>query len=116
MAGVISEPKIETSFLAAQAQQSHQDETRTVISKPASTLAPTTASTVIPARLESAEREEEQSDDNRSHTSYATSVDERNGDDRLSVVPLEDVSPNGAPFECPYCWTIQIITNQRAWW
>jgi hypothetical protein len=93
------EPKVETNFLAVQGQHPrNDDDTRTVMSKPTSTLAPTTASTVIPAKLENINRNEEASnDDTRSQTSFATSVSEDDSDNRLSVVRLEDVAPSGSP-------------------
>ncbi|KAH8749410.1 hypothetical protein F5882DRAFT_488661, partial [Hyaloscypha sp. PMI_1271] len=95
------------------------DDAQTVISKPTSTLAPTTASTVIPAKLESAESlaklDEQGEDDTRSQTSYATSIGDDDCDNRLSVVRLEEVAGTSQSFECPYCWTIQRISNQQAW-
>ena len=117
VAASLPEPKVETNFLTVQGQHpQNDDDTRTVMSKPTSTLAPTTASTVIPAKLENINRNEEPSeDDTRSQTSYATSVSEDDSDNRLSVVRLEDIAPSGSPFECPYCWTIQTISNQHAW-
>ncbi|KAH8805202.1 hypothetical protein F5884DRAFT_885273 [Xylogone sp. PMI_703] len=116
----IPESKISTTFLAVQRQQdSVPYDAQTVISRPTSTLASTTASTVIPAQLESTEHldklEEQNEDDNRSQTSYATSVGEDDSDSRLSVVRLEEVAGTGQSFECPYCWTIQRIKNQQAW-
>lgn len=117
MAVVPETCKVETNFLVVQGQQPrNDDDTQTVMSKPTSTLAPTAASTIIPATLENIERNEESSDDDtRSQTSYATSIGEDDSDNRLSVVRLEDVAPRGSPFECPYCWTIQTISNQHAW-
>jgi hypothetical protein len=104
----ISEPKTSTTFLAVQGQQSQPvEDNQTVISKPTSTLAPTTASTVVPAKLESSENlerlEEQDEDDNRSQTSYATSVGEDESDNKLSVVHLDEVATAGQSFECPYC-------------
>ncbi|PMD16118.1 hypothetical protein NA56DRAFT_649723 [Hyaloscypha hepaticicola] len=71
----LSEPKIGSTLLAVQGQQSEVvSDAQTVVSRPTSTLAPTTASTVVPAKLDHLEKLEEQSeDDNRSQTSYATS-------------------------------------------
>ncbi|KAE8440784.1 hypothetical protein EG329_006584 [Mollisiaceae sp. DMI_Dod_QoI] len=114
------EPKMSFTFLAAQGQQSKlADDAQTVISRPTSTLAPTTASTVIPADLESAESlakmDEQDEDDTRSQTSYATSIGDDDRYNRLSVVRLEEVAGTAQSFECPYCWTIQRISNQQAW-
>ena len=51
--------------------------------------------------------------------SQATSVmtsnagySEREG---LEVIPLSDISKDGHPFECPYCWTIVQSQRQRSW-
>lgn len=115
-----SQPKTDSTLLAVQGQQPDtHDDARTVISRPTSTLAPTTASTVIAAKLEGALRlenlEEEDEDDNRSQTSYATSVGEDDSENRLSVVRLEEVAGTAQSFECPYCWSIQRISNQHAW-
>lgn len=114
------EPKMNPTFLATQGQPSKvADDAQTVISRPTSTLAPTTASTVIPAKLESAESlaklDEQGEDDTRSQTSYATSIGDDDCDNRLSVVRLEEVAGTSQSFECPYCWTIQRISNQQAW-
>jgi hypothetical protein len=116
----ISGPTMGTTFLAIQGQKSDVvHDAQTVISKPSSTLAPTTASTVIPAELESTESleklEQQNEDDSRSQTSYATSVGEDDRDNRLSVVRLEDVAGTAQSFECPYCWTIQRINSQHSW-
>lgn len=113
----LSKPKTSSTFLGVQEQQPEVvSDAQTVVSRPTSTLAPTTASTVVPAKLDHLEKLEEQNeDDNRSQTSYATSVNEDENDNRLSVVRLEEVAGTAQSFECPYCWTIQRINNQRAW-
>lgn len=112
------------AFLAVQNQKVEAGEdAQTVISRPTSTLAPTTSSTVIPAKLERPETleklDEQNDDDTRSQTSYATSVGDDDSDNRLSVRRLEEVLEEVAgttqSFECPYCWTIQKINNQHAW-
>lgn len=114
-----SKPETASTFLAVQGKQPVlHDDTQTVISRPTSTLAPTTASTVNAARLEAAAKLEnliEDEDDNRSQTSYATSVGEDDSENRLSVVRLEEVAGTAQSFECPYCWTILRISNQHAW-
>lgn len=111
------EPEVEANFLVVQGQQlRNDDDAQTVMSKPTSTLALATASTVIPTKLENIDSDKEPSDDDtRSQTLYATSVNEDDSDNRLSVVRLEDVASSSSPFECPYCWTIQTISNQHAW-
>ncbi|CAG8974901.1 hypothetical protein HYALB_00006684 [Hymenoscyphus albidus] len=108
-----------TSLAVQEQNTTTHDDAQTVISRPTSTLAPTTASTVIATKLESAMRlgdvEEEAEDDNRSQTSYASSVGEDESDNRLSIIRLEEVAGTFESFECPYCWTIQKINNQRSW-
>lgn len=96
------------------------DDAKSEVSKQPSTLAPTTASTVIPSQLESPgilERldEEQNDEDNRSVTSYASSVGENEEDNRLSVIQFEEVAKPNVPFECPYCWTIQKFNGHHAW-
>lgn len=86
-----------------------------------STLAQTTASTVLPTRLEDAVNaldalETTSGDmDNQSVTSFASSVGEGDESSRLSVILLEDIATPGKNFECPYCWTIQKFNSQRSW-
>ena len=115
-----SEQKFETNFLEVQGQQSRSFiDDEMAISKPTSTLASTTASTMDPANLETADGLERLRDDieadDRSQTSYATSIGEDDNDCRLSVVPLEEVAIPGQWFECPYCWTIQRFRRQNSW-
>lgn len=91
----------------------------TTTSKSASTLAPTTASSIVPGKLGAAENLEStdmlKDNDNQSQISYATSIGAGDSKSRLTVVPLEDVAGTAEDFECPYCWTIQRISNQNAW-
>ncbi|KAM3550098.1 hypothetical protein ARSEF4850_008512 [Beauveria asiatica] len=96
------------------------DDTKSQVSKQPSTLAPTTATTVIPSRLETSDLlgrlDEEPNDrDSRSVTSYASSVGEDEEDNRLSVVQFQEVATPNEPFECPYCWTIQQFNGHHAW-
>ena len=84
----------------------------TLRSKPTSTLAPTTASTLISANLEVTE---DMSQGDHSQTSYATSVGDDNSQNKLRVIRLEDVRKARSPFECPYCWGIQTIKRECSW-
>ena len=81
-------------------------------------LAPTDASTLQPSRLKSVENladmGAEEFDDHRSQTSYATSVQDDNGGSILKPPRLQEIT-QVFPFECPYCWTIQDIKNERTW-
>lgn len=112
-------PELEmgNAFLTVKGQQIEViSDAQTVVSRPTSTLAPTTASSVVPAKFEHlGNLEEQDEDENRSQTSYATSVNEDETDNRLSVVALEEVAGTAQSFECPYCWTIQRTSNQRTW-
>jgi hypothetical protein len=82
-------------------------------SKPTSTLAPTQASTLVLTLGQSLE--EEGTEENQSQTSYAISTEEENSISKLSVVALDEISKQEKYFECPYCWQIQAISNQKAW-
>jgi hypothetical protein len=79
--------------------------------KPTSTLAPTMASTLMPAAFEAAE---EISDDAQSQMSEATSMADEESN-RLQVESLDNVSKGMIPFECHYCFGIQNIKRERAW-
>lgn len=81
-------------------------------SKPASTLAPTAASTLAVAQLGDAER---LSDDAVSKTSFATSVDESSSPNALRVPALTKFANLGTAFECPFCWTIQNFKRESTW-
>lgn len=85
----------------------------TVLSKPTSTLAPTSASTLLIARVQTPAPEDDLPDD-RSQTSYAISIGE-DDDLGLQLPKLADVSKDGFPFECPLCWTIQNMRKERSW-
>jgi hypothetical protein len=50
----------------------------------------------------------------QSFTSYATSIG-NDGEDKLSVPPQPIESLDGKPFECPFCFTIQIVKGERPW-
>jgi hypothetical protein len=105
-----------TTLLVAHGHTPRLDtDTQTIMSKPTSSLAPTTASTMIEAKVQSIEEVEELFDDNQSQSSYATSIGKYGDDSRMAVIRLDSVSQTGLPFECPYCWQIQRIGNQRAW-
>jgi hypothetical protein len=113
-----SELKFGTDLLEVQDQQSRLFNDETATSKPTSTLASTTASTIDPTNLDAdgLERlEDENEADDRSQTSYATSVGEDDNDNKLRVVHLEEVAIPRQWFECPYCWTIQRFSHHNSW-
>jgi hypothetical protein len=94
-------------------KQTNRDaECHNSVIRPASTLAPTNASTFVPASLD---KLAEVSDEDRSQTSYATSIDEGYIDDELKIIQLSEVATGGSPFECPYCWSILHIKKERSW-
>lgn len=94
------------------------DQAASLKSLPASALAPTDASTLQTSKLQPIERvvEEipEDPSDSYSQTSFATSYNSSEGESRLQSPTLTDVT-NTFPFECPYCWTLQDIRNERKW-
>lgn len=105
-------PIIQESNIPAPSR-SFQLDTRTVLSKPLSTLAPTQASTLLLTTDIPAEPEPEE--DAQSQTSYATSVGQDEEGTKLQVVPLETVSNDLPNFECPYCWQIQTNKTEKTW-
>lgn len=76
------------------------------------TLAPTSASTLAPIELFQVVNV---SDDEKSQTSFATTLSNSQDGHKLSVPRLADIGSATAPFECPYCHTIQRFRTQRAW-
>ena len=90
----------------------------TLSSLTASALAPTDASTLQkswlnPIKARATDATEDVSD-SLSHTSYATSVHTDGRESRLHPPSLQDIA-QAFPFECPYCWTLQELTNEKAW-
>ena len=71
----------------------------------------TTAKTYVAPTVQDVDRS---SDSGRSETSDASFLaDDDTGD--LRVPPAPKGSEDEQPFECPYCFTIQTITSDRAW-
>lgn len=95
------------------------EEAGTIRSVPTSALAPTDASTLQPSRLGVtegvAEGDTEDIPDSYSQTSYATSIhDDIASESKLHPPSLRDIT-SAFPFECPYCWTLQEIINEKLW-
>jgi hypothetical protein len=111
------EPELDATTIGGNDPRgTRNDEVMTFISGLTGTLAPTTATTLIPTRLEALQETEDViDDDSRSQTSYATSGVEDDEINHMTVIRLEEVRRTAAPFECPYCWSIQTVNNQRAW-
>jgi ankyrin repeat protein len=85
---------------------------KTYLTRPTSTLAPTVASTLLPERIAI---EEEDSQDNQSRTSYAVSLGEDDDKSHLRLPSLAEVSKDATTFECPLCWTVQDIQRDSIW-
>lgn len=83
------------------------------------TLAQTDASTLMVDCLPRNESGRFEIEDLEGSRSQATSVVTSNAGYReregLEVIPLSDVSKDGRPFECPYCWTIIQSQRQSSW-
>lgn len=80
-----------------------------------SSLGSTRATTYVPpSNLINDENAEERSETGQSETSYATSVDEGNTGG-LHVPPPPPEFDEDLPFECPYCFTIQLPPSMKAW-
>lgn len=84
----------------------------TLKSRLSSSVAPTTASTLVAANLEIAE---EALDEAHSQTTYATSMGGDDTGNNLRVPSLDKVTKGVSPFECPYCWSVQDIRQERVW-
>jgi tetratricopeptide (TPR) repeat protein len=85
---------------------------KTNLTKPTSTLAPTTASTLLAEKIAIYE---EDLDDNQSRTSYAVSLGEDDHESHLRLPSLSEVSKDATTFECPFCWTVQDIQKDSTW-
>lgn len=84
----------------------------TNLTKPASTLAPTAASTL---RITDMQLLETDFHDDQSQTSYALSLGDDDDDSNLQLPRFSDVSKGESTFECPLCWTIQTIRKETSW-
>lgn len=95
-----------------------KDRAGTVRSLPASAFASTEASTLQTHRLKPFKERftaiSEDLFDSNSHTSYATSVHDNEGEGKISPPSLKDIATT-FPFECPYCWSLQEVKNEKAW-
>lgn len=78
---------------------------------PSTVQTQTTATTFVAGNQDNHDRE---SDAGLSETTYATSAP-RDGRDELHVPPRPPDSDDDMPFECPYCFTIQTVKDDRAW-
>lgn len=100
-------------ILTSEMQQSNKDEKAELGTKPSGTLNLTSASTLAATLLN---RTDEKSDEDRlSMTSYATSLGDDSGNYKLRVPSLPEEGARGVPFQCPYCWSIQMLNDERSW-
>jgi hypothetical protein len=90
--------------------------------QPAKTIAPTQATTFVPNMIPIDKDGSEIAGSFGSQTSYeATEVASGDGSTKLTVPPppkwaFEDVPfEYGEPFQCPFCYTEQIVKNKNAW-
>lgn len=83
------------------------------------TLVPTDASTLQPAVLRTLDALtltlREMAEDFSETTSVVTSRMDEMSDVERKVIDLAEVSSNGAPFECPYCWAMFQTRDQTRW-
>ena len=90
----------------------------TVKSLPVSDFAPTDASTLQASMLRpggsTSQDVVEDVSDAISHTSYANSVHDDRNESSLKLPNLVDIAQN-FPFECPYCWGLQELRDEKSW-
>jgi hypothetical protein len=84
----------------------------TVFTRSLSTLAPTSASTVLFVDGPIANQD---IPDDLSQTSYALSSAESEKEGQLQLPSLHDVSRGQTFFECPLCWTMQSFRKESTW-
>lgn len=107
-----SREKSPSRMLNRKMQQPSEERKSGMITKPPSTLNSTAASTIAATLLNG---RDDLSDEDRSLTSYATSLGEDSGDHKLRVPPLPEEATKGRPFQCRYCWGIQLLKDERSW-
>ena len=79
--------------------------------KSSNTLSQTEASTYVPENID---RLDKLFDTGQSETSFAPSINEDKAV-YLHVPAAPKESADGMPFECPYCYTIQVVSDSRSW-
>lgn len=107
-----SQKKSRSEMLTRELPQPNIEGTTDIEIKPTSTLNLTAASTLATSLLN---RTIELSDEDRSLTSYATSLGDDTDSHKLNVPPLPEEAARGMPFQCPYCWSIQMLKNENSW-
>jgi len=99
--------EVPKAFLQAQSQAA-----RTSNSRPVTTVADTTASTLF---LQETPQIDVDFRDDQSQTSFALSKGGEEGEDKIQLPRLSEVAKGQASFECPFCWTIQAIRREKFW-
>ncbi|KAH4042993.1 hypothetical protein HBI25_194940 [Parastagonospora nodorum] len=99
--------EVPKAFLQAQSQAA-----RTSNSRPLTTVADTTASTLF---LQETPQIEMDFRDDQSQTSFAFSKGGEESQDKIQLPRLSEVAKGQASFECPFCWTMQAIRKESAW-
>lgn len=79
--------------------------------------APSTLDSLVASTLDATllDKTDVLSDENVSQTSYATSLGEDSGSYRRRIPPIPEEAAGGMPFQCPYCWGIQIVKDEHSW-
>ncbi|KAH7396984.1 hypothetical protein DE146DRAFT_756667 [Phaeosphaeria sp. MPI-PUGE-AT-0046c] len=85
---------------------------RTNTSRPTTTLADTTASTLF---LQEATHGDRDFQDDQSQTSFAFSAPDEDDGSRMKLPRLSEVAKGQSSFECPFCWTMQTFRKEKAW-
>ncbi|KAH4061772.1 hypothetical protein HBH50_214750 [Parastagonospora nodorum] len=99
--------EVPKALLQAQSQAA-----RTSDSRPVTTVADTTASTLF---LQETPQIEMDFRDDQSQTSFAFSNGGEESQDKIKLPRLSEVAKGQASFECPFCWTMQAIRKENAW-
>jgi hypothetical protein len=110
---VIKASQATTEFHPTQVDDTRASQTASTKStRITSTLAPTSASTLL---LVDGPIAESDIPDDHSQTSYTLSLGENDQEGRPQLPSLHDVSRGQASFECPFCWTMQSIRKESTW-
>ncbi|MCJ1464450.1 hypothetical protein MMC07_003063 [Pseudocyphellaria aurata] len=109
---LLSQDEKPLRMLKSQTQQPNKAHEPDSENKIPSTINLTAASTLAPSVLD---KPDDISDQNRSLTSYATSLGNDSSMSELKVPPMPEKAASGMPFECPYCWGIQTLRDERSW-
>lgn len=99
-------------MLESEMQQPNTEHHPDTENRASRTLKLIVASTLAPSLLH---KTDDLSDENLSLTSYATSRGDDNSSSKPKVPSFPETAASGMPFECPYCWGIQNLEDERSW-